>query len=270
MRILFLDAYNLIHRARYGFIKGENATVFGFFRSLRPLIEKFNPDKAYFILEGYPKHRYKLAADYKGTRVRDNDESFHRQKNMIISLMKEYFPISVVRHPDYECDDVLGNLVRYVHVDDHCIVISSDTDFLQLYNTHENVDIYNPIRKKILDKPDYDYVTWKSLRGDSADNIKGIKGIGNKRAIKLIEEPEKLEELLIHDENRRIFERNKALIAFADMRSLLSEIEISKPYVDWGSLRNKFQDFKFDSITNEKSWIKFQHTFLTLEQSFGV
>ena len=51
-------------------MKGENATIFGFFRSLRPLIEKFNPDKAYFVLEGYPKHRYELAADYKGTRVK--------------------------------------------------------------------------------------------------------------------------------------------------------------------------------------------------------
>jgi DNA polymerase-1 len=270
MQVLFLDAYNLIYRARYGFMKGENATIFGFFRSLRPLIEKFNPDKAYFVLEGYPKHRYELAPDYKGTRTRDNDESFHRQKDMIISLMKEYFPIISIRHSEYECDDVLGNLVRYTHADDLCTVISSDTDFLQLYNTHKNVKIYNPVRKKVLDKPGYDYVAWKSLRGDGADNIKGIKGIGDKRAQNLMEDPKKLQELLGKDENQQIFERNQQLISFADLRNSFSEFEVSSPSVNWTSLKNIFQELEFDSITNEKSWIKFQQTFLRLEHGFGV
>ena len=270
MQVMFLDGYNLIHRARYGFMKGDNSTVFGFFRSLRPLIEKFNPDKVYFVLEGYPKHRYEVAPDYKGTRDRTYDESFQRQKKTIINLMKEYFPITTIRHPDYECDDVLGHLVRYTHANDECIVISSDTDFLQLYNTHDDVKIYNPVRKKVLDQPDYDYVTWKSLRGDGADNIKGIKGIGDKRAQGLMEEPEKLQELLAKDENRHIFERNQALIGFADLRDKFPEFEISSPKIHWESLRNKFQDFEFDSITNDKSWVKFYQTFLRLEQSMGA
>lgn len=60
MKVLLLDAYNLMYRARYGFAKGPHSTIFSFFRSLRPLVEKFNPDKVYFVLEGYPKQRMSL------------------------------------------------------------------------------------------------------------------------------------------------------------------------------------------------------------------
>ena len=57
MKVVLFDGMNLIHRARSGFMKGEDAIVFSFFRSLKPLVEKFQPDKAYFVLEGRPKHR---------------------------------------------------------------------------------------------------------------------------------------------------------------------------------------------------------------------
>ena len=48
-KVLILDGYNLLYRARYsGMNKGDDSTIFNFFRSLRPLIEKFDPDTAYF------------------------------------------------------------------------------------------------------------------------------------------------------------------------------------------------------------------------------
>ena len=60
MKTLFLDAYNLIYRARSGFTAGEYAVIYNFFRGVRPLIEKFNTDKVYFALEGNPKFRKQL------------------------------------------------------------------------------------------------------------------------------------------------------------------------------------------------------------------
>ena len=59
-KALILDAYNLIYRAKSGFTKGENAVVFMFFRSLRALIEKFQPDECYFVLEGMPQKKLKF------------------------------------------------------------------------------------------------------------------------------------------------------------------------------------------------------------------
>ena len=57
MKVLFLDAYNLIYRAKSGFTKGDYYVVYNFFRGLRPLVEKFSPDKVYFVLEGAPQFR---------------------------------------------------------------------------------------------------------------------------------------------------------------------------------------------------------------------
>ena len=61
MKVLLLDGYNLIYRAHYAPARGEYSTVYCFFRSLRAQVEKFNPDKIYFVLEGYPRRRMELS-----------------------------------------------------------------------------------------------------------------------------------------------------------------------------------------------------------------
>ena len=89
-RILILDGYNLMYRARYsGMNKGNNSAIFNFFRGIRPLIEKFNPDLTYFVLEGKPVKRLEVDNNYKGQRVYNNDDDFNRQRNEIIKLVKE-------------------------------------------------------------------------------------------------------------------------------------------------------------------------------------
>lgn len=264
-KVLLLDGYNLMHRARHGFKRGDHSTIFGFFRSLRPLIEKFNPDEAYFIIEGYPKKRMKMLPEYKGTRVHTDKDDFQRQKRYIINLLKDSFPLTVVRHPDHECDDVLANLIRYRHPSDECIVVSSDTDFIQLYDSHTNVEIYNPIKKAFVPKPDYDYVTWKSLKGDGSDNISGFYGIGDKRAASLASSKERLDTFLSESvENYELFKRNFKLISFFDLEDEMDMLEVSPPAHDWDNVRKQFSEMEFYSITNDKSWDKFVTTFKNL------
>ena len=271
MKVVFLDGYNLIHRARHSFKRGEHSTIYSFFRSLRPLIEKLDPDFAYFVVEGYPKDRFKLYPDYKANRPRLKDhESFIVQKNIIISMLKSYFPMAVVKHPFHEGDDVIGNLIERFHASDECVVVSTDTDFLQLYNRCNNVVIYNPIRKMSVTQPDYDYVKWKALRGDASDNIHGIKGIGDKRAESLVLDENKLNMFLFQDpERKKIFDRNLELIRFADIGDQLSLLESSLPQIEWDTVRQKFEELEFYSITNDKSWIKFQNTFVKLQQNYS-
>ena len=89
MKVLFLDAYNLIYRARSGYTKGDYAVIYNFFRGIRPLVEKFAPDKVYFVLEGNPKFRAQLSGgNYKANRVSAGD-AFHRQKASIINMVSE-------------------------------------------------------------------------------------------------------------------------------------------------------------------------------------
>ena len=262
MRVLLLDAYNLIHRAHHGFKRGQYGTVYSFFRSLMVLVEKFEPHKIYFVLEGYPKRRLEMLPEYKGTRDRADKDNFHEQKRMIIHLMKENFPVTSIRHPDFECDDVLAHLVQNTHSSDECTIVSSDSDFYQLYNTCENVEIYNPVRKIIVPKVAFDYVSYKALRGDSSDNIAGFVGIGNKRAKKLVDSPKLLKEFFQKDETfKEKFDLNCELIRFHDLVEEEPGFEYSDPDVNWKAIKAKFNDMQFFSITNAKSWSKFVMTF---------
>ena len=222
MKVLLLDGYNLLYRARSGFMKGDNPIIFNFFRSLRPLIEKFNPDVAYFVLEGKPKARLAQDKNYKAQRVYHDRDDFNRQRNEIIRIMTEKFPITVARHEDYECDDVIMNLATIRHSKDACVIVSSDTDFIQVLQNDCNIRLYNPIRKKFIEAPEFDYVSWKALRGDSADNIPGFPGIGDKTADKLMKNPVLLKEFLEKSSNQEKFNHNVSLIRVHDMKDDLA------------------------------------------------
>jgi len=128
MKVLLLDAYNLIYRAKSGFTKGEYPIVYNFFRGIRPLIEKFDPDKVYFVLEGDPKFRKQLSSgEYKSNRPKQG-RSFHEQKATIINLIKNCFPFETVRHPDLECDDTIATYASLHARKGHDVtIVSSDS-----------------------------------------------------------------------------------------------------------------------------------------------
>ena len=261
MNIVFLDAYNLIYRALSGFTKGENYVIFNFFRGLRPLVEKYNPDLVYFVLEGHPKHRAQLSeGDYKSNR-KSKGEHFHLQKASIIQAVKTFMPFISIRHPDFECDDVIATLVvKHAKAGDNCFVISSDSDFIQLHNVCD-VTLYNPVKKKEIEKPGYDYVTWKALRGDATDNIPGIPKVGDKTATKLVSNPELLKEFLEDKTKRDIFDRNVNLIRLVDLSNSESEMEITTSKLDEEGLQEYFKRLEFSLMLKDKTWKNYIKTF---------
>jgi 5'-3' exonuclease len=265
MKTLVLDAYNLIYRAKSGFTKGENAVVFMFFRSLRALIEQFKPDECFFVLEGVPQKNIELLGEYKANRPSQSD-SFHRQKNKIISMIKDNFPITIIRHPHYECDDVAGNIARMAaDKGGEAIVVSSDTDFIQIlqWKTKGTIKLYNPIKKKFIEPPEYDYVRWKSMRGDKTDNIIGIPKFGDKTAEKYARSEELFVSLMENKEKSDIVKRNKSLIEFADDHCIYDEhIEIDATNVfDETNVLKEFQEMEFTSMVKEKYFNNFTCTF---------
>jgi 5'-3' exonuclease len=263
MNVMFLDAYNLIYRARSGFTKGDYAVIYNFFRGIRPIVEKFNPDKVYFVLEGNPKFRKQLSeGDYKSNRKSAGND-FHRQKAAIINIVSEIFPFESVRHPDLECDDTIATLsIQHAQNGDDVTIISSDSDFIQLLNIERyDIKIYHPIKKKFIETPEYDYVTWKALRGDATDNIPGIPGIGDKTATKIVNDPQKMKMLLEDKEKKKVFERNVNLIRLVDFSNDMSKLERKIGNKDFDMLRISFEDMEFNSFIKEKTWNKFVKTF---------
>lgn len=265
-RVLLIDGYNMLHRSRSGWAKGENPIIFNFFRSFRSVVDKFKPDITYFVLEGRPVKRLATMSDYKGQREYHDRDDFNRQRKWIIQKLKDRFPVRVVRHPHYECDDVLAALAVVRHPDAEVTVVSSDTDFYQLLQSHKSLKLYNPVKKEFVQPPDYDYVTWKALRGDATDNIPGFKGIGDKRALSLVSDTEALKEFLAEAGNQELFDRNMSMIRFHDLATEMSAIEttLADMEVDWSAVRSDFNNMKFFSITNDKSWDKFVRTFRNL------
>ncbi len=196
---MIIDAYNMIHRCRFqwggGVALGDHQIVYNFLRSLKAIVEQFSPDKIYFPLDGKPTVRLNMYPEYKGTRrvpTVDPDEiayweSFKRQKRIIIDLAKTCLPLTSYYHPDYECDDLVLHIVKNVHPDDNVLIVSSDTDFIQILNEFPlRAKLYNPVSSSYRQNTDYDYVSWKAMVGDKSDNIPGVKGIGKKTASKIL------------------------------------------------------------------------------------
>ncbi len=261
-KILLLDGYNLMYRARYsGMNKGEYSTIFNFFRGLRPLIEKFSPDQCFFVLEGKPLKRLEVDPEYKGQREYHNRDNFNEQRKTIINILQEYFPIDIVRHKNYECDDVIGYLAEQ-NKENEVTIVSSDTDFIQCIT--DKIKLYNPVKKKFIEKPEYDYVLWKSLKGDASDNIIGFKGIGDKRAKKLCESKEELEKFLEVDGRNKKLKNNLFMIRLHDLTNEKQNLEYYEKIKEkkWDSLKNVFKEFKFSSIISKDStWEKYKKTF---------
>ena len=236
--------------------------VYNFFRNLRPIIEKFSPDKCFFVLEGHPKFRYDLFADYKANRIikvaakQETQDYFLKSKDIILPLLS-YLPITLARAADYECDDVIGTLCENMKEED-LTVLSNDSDYIQLLQrSYSNIQIYNPITKSNLEAPSYPYVAWKCLNGDKSDNIPGL--LKPKKALDAITQPEFFKKFMEVEENRANFNINRQLIEFKSVPE--DEINIFEGSRNFLSLKEEFAIMKFESIINEKSWEKYKSTF---------
>ncbi len=259
-RVLLVDAYNMIHRSRFGFGNGPHSITFNFFRALRSEIERHNSTKVYIVTEGHPKHRMlESNGQYKANREKLVDEGFHRQKNEILELCK-LLPVTVVRHPDYECDDVIGTLTKfYANNQSDVTICSSDSDFIQLLE-YENVRLWNPVKKRFIEPWPVDYLTWKGLKGDPTDNVPGVKGVGEKTAFKLAGDPTLLNDFLSKKTDRReAYESSRRQIVLIDIDKKCLKWERENYSFDPNRLFQEFKDREFKSIIG-KSWIKWTYT----------
>jgi len=268
MKVALLDGYNLMHRARFGMRQGESYIIFNFFRSLRPIIEEINPDLVYLVLEGVPTHRVLLDSEYKANRVIEEGTpqaaemaEFRRQKRLILEALS-MFPITLAKHDQLECDDTIASLCVDVHSGDECTVVSTDTDFIQLLRPGGNVKLYNPVKKEYVVPVDHDYVTWKALRGDKTDNIPRVDGMTDGKALKIVNDEKRLEEVRRDPILGPQFDRNLTLVRFKTGDP--DGIKVTRPSPDFVKARSVFRDFKFFSMVNDTAWRNYTKTFQRL------
>ncbi len=279
MKVLIIDGYNMLHRARVVKNLGQYGVAFNFLRMLRSAVDSVRPDVAYFVVEGDPQWRKQLMGEYKANRVIGEDDprfeemvDFQTQKRICIELIRRHIPMVLAYHPDNECDDVIGTLTTRTHSQDEVVIISSDSDFTQLVTGPEEsrVKLFNPVKSVQVQWPGYDYVRWKALRGDLTDNIPGLPGIGDKRATVLVQDPAKLERLLQDPALREQYDRNLTLIQLRDVEAEGVPMQLTCGDGNWDEVKGALSEMQMASMVTDTYWPKFTKTFDRLQTPSGV
>jgi 5'-3' exonuclease len=289
-KVLLIDAHNAMWRASVGFgppiqhvlsretlhcacgakwdmtdskCYGEKyVQIYNFFRNLRPIIEQFEPDKCFFVLEGHPQFRYDLFADYKANRLikqaatKEQQAKFLQSKDEIVRIL-QHFPITVARAHQYEADDVISTLCHDMKSEE-LTILSNDSDYIQLLQKgFPSCQIYNPIKKTFMEAPAYPYVAWKCLNGDKSDNIPAL--LKPKKALDTVNNPDLFRKFMSVEENRANFSVSRQLIEFRSVPG--EEIILHEGIRNWNLVKQEFARMEFQSIINDKSWIKYTKTF---------
>ena len=220
-RLFLIDGYGLIYRAFFALIarplrttKGENTSAaWGVVNFLLRLREKYQPDYLAWVHDAGDSFRTQLYPEYKSTREKLDNElqaEFDRSVERIQELLAA-FRIPVVSVPGYEADDVIGSLTPLgIARGWQVVVVSGDKDFYQLIRP--GVALLNPGRggpaavdelwvdehnaAERLGVPPGQVVDYLALVGDASDNVPGVRGIGSKGAVELLQEFGSLEAML--------------------------------------------------------------------------
>ena len=236
-RLFLLDAYALIYRAYYAFIKnpridssGRNTSaVFGFVLMLEDLLGKAQPDELAVVFD--PKggtFRHREYPEYKAQRE-ETPEGIRIAVPLIRQLLEAY-RIPAIEVEDFEADDVIGTLSQQAAAaGQEVYMVTPDKDYGQLVGPQ--VWMYRPatgggyelwgeeeIKEKYGLQHPSQVIDYLALLGDKVDNIPGCKGIGEKGAQKLLSEYGSIEELLAHAQDIKGATGRKILEGADDIR----------------------------------------------------
>ncbi|MEB3057933.1 DNA polymerase I [Parvimonas sp. D9] len=280
-KILLIDGSSLIFRAFYAirnlttkdgvFVNG----VYGFLNMYYKALELINPTHIFVAFDkGSKTFRHNEFADYKGTRDNAPNEityQFGILKDLLSSMNVNYLELD-----EYEADDIIGTIAKLAQKEGFEVdIFTGDRDYLQLVD--DNILVY--LTKKGISEiklmntesilEEYDLspkqlIDVKALQGDSSDNIPGVKGVGEKTALKLIQEYGNLENLYENIDNLKgklkenlVNEKDKAYLS-----RYLGEIFLRVPIerniedfeikdVNYNEYLKKLEKLEFNSIINK-------------------
>ena len=282
-KIILVDGNNLMFRSYYAtayngnFMNNSNGfptnALFGFTNMMNKIIKEEDPQYIIVAFDKGKTFRHEKYESYKGGRVETPNElkiQFPIAKKLLTAMGIKYYETD-----NFEADDIIGTFSKYCdHNDYKGLIVSSDKDLLQLIN--EDVDI------KLLKQKDYirynletfkeDYgidpiniIDLKALMGDSSDNIPGVKGVGEKTALKLLQEYKtldgiyenidkikgKLGEKLINDKDNAYMSYNLAtIVTNVPLEIKLEDTKYLGENLD--ELNKLYEDLEFYSFLKKK------------------
>lgn len=187
--------------------KGEpTAGIFGFARELIRILEQEKPEYMAVAFDTGKTFRHEMFSEYKATRAKMPDDL--RPQIERIREMVDIFNLPRLEMEGYEADDVLGSVAKIAAEQGLGVkIITGDRDLLQLVNERTAVYVAGDDKTYVTDKdvanskfgvPPQQVVDYKAIVGDKSDNIPGVPGVGEKTALKLLEQYGTLDEIYSH------------------------------------------------------------------------
>ncbi len=280
-KLFLLDAYALIYRSYYAFIKnpridskGRNTSaIFGFVNTLEEVLRKENPTHiaVAFDPEG-PTFRHTAYEEYKAQREA-TPEVIKLSVPFIKDIIRAY-NIPVLEVPGYEADDVIGTIAKRADKERFDVyMMTPDKDYGQLAESH--IFIYKPKYgsndfdvlddKKVMEKYQINHpsqmIDLLGLMGDASDNIPGCPGVGEKTAVKLLQEFGSIENLLENSHRlkgalKTKIEENDEQIRFSKFLATIKtdvpievvEDDFLRREVDETAIRELFEELEFRTL----------------------
>ncbi|PSG90617.1 DNA polymerase I [Aurantibacter aestuarii] len=214
-RLFLVDAYALIFRGYYAFIKNprinskgqDTSAIMGFMNSLLDVIKRERPDHlAVCFDKGGSTDRVEMFQDYKANRD-ETPEGIRTAIPFICDILNA-MNIPIMVKEGFEADDVIGTLSKQAEKEGYkTYMVTPDKDFAQLVS--ENIFMYRPVfgggyetwgipevQKKFEVKDPLQVIDFLGMMGDSSDNIPGLPGVGEKTAKKFLAQFGSMENLL--------------------------------------------------------------------------
>lgn len=284
-KLFLLDAYALIYRAYYAFIKNprinskglNTSAILGFVNTLEEVLNKEQPSHIGIAFDpAGPTFRHEAYEQYKAQRE-ETPEGIRTAVPYIKDIIRAY-RIPILEVPGYEADDVIGTLARQADargVD--TFMMTPDKDYGQLVTEH--VKMYRPkygdkefevlgveeVKEKYGLSSPAQVIDMLGLMGDSADNIPGCPGVGEKTATKLIQQFGSIENLLAGTDQlkgalKTKIENNREQIEFSkflatiktDVPIELDMEQLKKEEPDEEKLRSLFEELEFRTLLDRK------------------
>ena len=238
-KILLIDGHSILNRTYYGLPDLTNSeglhtnAIYGFLNILFKMLEEENPDYLTVAFDlPAPTFRHKMYDAYKGTRKPMPGEL--REQVPVMKDVLEAMGVNIVSKEGYEADDVLGTLAKKSETQGMDVtILSGDRDLLQLAT--ENIciripktkggkttieDYYAKDVKEAYQLTPPQIIELKALMGDSADNIPGLPGVGEKTATKLLLEYGTAENAYAHVEEIKPKKAQNAFLEHYDLAVL--------------------------------------------------
>jgi len=269
-KIVLIDGHSILTRAFFGVPDLSNVSglhtnaVYGFLNIMFKILEEEKPDSLMVAFDvKVPTFRHKMYEAYKGTR-KPMPAELHEQVPVIQELLTA-MNIKIVTLEGYEADDILGTAAKQAEQEGYSVVVvSGDRDLLQLATDkilvripktkQGGTEIENYYAADVAEKygvTPVEFIDMKGLMGDTADNIPGVKSVGEKTAAKLIKEYQSIENIYEHIDFVKPDKVRNALIhdkENAYLSKVLATININSP------ISLNLSECKLENIYNENSY----------------